>query len=164
MAKILALDVASAKPVAYALWEDGRLKAFGLVDVIDLMRMLRKSKPLTVVMEHMYYNSRKSVQSLISLVKAAGAIEYAAVEGGHDVVEVYASEWQAKVLPIVREKQWTSREERRRWAMMIAQQLVREHLGEEKEINEDEAVAICLGHYVSSREEFRQMVEERREK
>ena len=158
--KVLALDIASAKPIAYALWEDGRLKTFGTIEVLDLLRTIRRSKtPLTIATEHLYYSSQKrNIKMFTKLAKVLGAIEYAALEGGHDLVEVYASEWQAKILPL--KNQFTKTEERERWAITIAQQLVREHLGEEREVNKDEASAICLGQYVSSREEFKELLEE----
>jgi len=158
--KVLALDIASAKPIAYALWEDGHLKTFGTIEVLDLLKTIRRSKtPLTIVIEHLYYNRRKgNFDTYTKLAKVAGAIEYAAMEGGHDTMEVYASEWQTKVLPL--KDQYVKTEERERWAITIAQQLVREHLGEEREVNKDEASAICLGQYVSSREEFKELLEE----
>ena len=158
---ILAIDIASAKPQAYSLWKNGKLIAYGTIELIDLIRTIRNSKvPLAVAVENIYSARKKEKANFKvykQLAEVCGAIKYTAIEKGYEFLEPYASEWQLRILPI---KPLTPRPERMKWAKTIAKAIVKEHLGKEAEVNDDEATAICLGQYVSSREEFKGRLED----
>jgi len=130
------------------------------------VNVLRRSKTkLLVVYESAYVvgsQRRKTkrgmdVKTFARFAKLVGVIEFLAEEAGHQVMEVSAQEWQMKILPI---KPFTRREERALWAQTVAKGIVKEHLDKEEEVDVDVSCAICLGQYVSSREEFKELLEE----
>ena len=147
--RILALDLATARPCSWALRDDDGFYT-GEVDVLARDGHLQLEKlfdnlPGVVVCEGAYLGP--NAKTFGDLRHVCGRIEGAAMANGIDVIEaVQPSEWKAYMLVVNGVRAQNNRKAEKAEALRVARML-----GAEPE-NDDQADAVCLAEHVWCRE------------
>lgn len=139
---IIAVDPGVNKPQAYAVFVDGRLRAWGSSGIESLDEVFWNwPQPVWCIVEDQF--ARKAPDKAIQLAHVAGRIAEKAIRAGAKVHYLNPSEWQAPLCG-----SWkTKRSERRRRFMQHARNLAAKMGMSFEQIPEDEAAAICMGDY-----------------
>lgn len=137
---IVAVDLAYAKKLAYSVWKDGELVEVGKATPKGFFPVLERYNPEIVAVEVPYL--KKNPKTYERLSRALGVIQFAAEQTGSKLLTVHPSSWQSKILPI---RPHARRPERLHWTKVIGEGIAG------RELDADEAAAVCIGQYVSGR-------------
>lgn len=137
---ILSIDVAAAKPTAYALFEDNELKRFDKVDRIhSIQDIVIINCPNLIVTEDMYH--RKNIDTLKKLCYEVGKIIY--------IADLYHIKYR-----LVKPVDWQTHHgltlKNNTYISTLQKQIIYNTTGAEVD-DEDEQAAILIGLYVIER-------------
>ena len=143
--RLLAIDPASAKPLAFSVWdyEHKTLLEWGKITLGELEKKLLEEKVEFVVVEEPYL--KQNPRTLMALASVVGQIHYIANRTGTGFLKVPITTWQ-KVLHVHPK---APREARKRRAKEEAARLIKRHSTEacEPQIDDDIADAIMIGYW-----------------